>query len=168
MQLESMEDLIEFALQNLNFVLLVLVVLLLFANLFLECLLVLFKVISLVVEFVFESEEMLVKRNSVPKKSFISTSFVLLVDFSVFEQLDFVLHQDDLLLHIEDILLLEILDNLVFVLPLGLLLLHFMRPFEVRVALEFLVSDARLPIVLSCITGCPVTAVAGLLADSTV
>ena len=52
----------------------------------------------LVVEFILQSQEMFVKRNTVTEERFIAACLVLLIDFLVLEQLDFSLHDGDLTL----------------------------------------------------------------------
>ena len=72
-------------------------------HLFLGCSKLLFKRVLFVVEFIFQSEEVFVERDTVSEKRFIARSLVLLVDFSVFKQLYFGFHSCDLLLKVVDV-----------------------------------------------------------------
>ena len=67
----------------------------------------LLEVFLLVVEFVLQGQEMLVKRDAVTQERFIARGLVLLIDFTVLEQLDLLLHGGDLLVKIEDDILMD-------------------------------------------------------------
>ena len=53
-----------------------------------------------IVELVLQCQKVLVQRDPVSQQRFIAGSLVLLVHFSIFEELNFVLHKDYLLLHV--------------------------------------------------------------------
>ena len=60
------------------------------------------QLLLLVVELVFQGQEVLVQGNTVTQKRFIATCLVLLVDLLVLEHLDLVLHRSDLSMQIEN------------------------------------------------------------------
>ena len=97
---------------------------------------------------------MLVKGDSVAQQGLITASLVLLVDLTVLKELNLVLHEDHLLLHIQDILFLEVLGQLVACLSLGLLLLHLVRALQVRVPFVLFVSDACLLLIFVRVGPC--------------
>ena len=85
----------------------------------------------LIVEFVFKSEEMLVKRDTVTQESLITACLVLLVNFTVLKKLDFSFHQNNLSLHVQDVLLFEMLSHFILLEFITLPLLLFMTALEV-------------------------------------
>ena len=84
-----------------------------------------------IVEFILKCEEMLVERNTIPKKSLITASFVFLVNFAIFQQLYLSFHQYNLSLHIQDVLLFKCLSCLVLSLLVCPLLMHVMISLEI-------------------------------------
>ena len=72
---------------------------------------------------------MLIEGDSVSQQGLVTTGFVLLVHFPVLQQLDLVLHEHYLLLHIQDVLFLQVLCDLVLLGSECFLLLLFMAGF---------------------------------------
>lgn len=98
----------------------------------------LLKSVLLVVEFVFQSKEMLVKWDTISKECFIARSFVLLVNFSFLEQFNLMLHQINLLLQVCSILVFKLsflTINHLFAFALFHLVIVLL---EIIVSLEFL------------------------------
>lgn len=112
---------------------------------------VLLKFVLLIVEFVLKGEEMFVKWDAVPQERLITASFVLLVDLAILQQLYLGLHEHYLPLHVQDVLFLEVLSDLVLILLMRPLLLLFVTSLEVRVALELLIPDRSMLVILTCI-----------------
>lgn len=137
---KALIDLIELSLEYLNLVSLVLVGLFLLAVLLEEAGNELIELVLLVVVFVLEGEEVLVKRDAVSQEGLITASLVLLVYLSVLQEFYLRLHQHNLLLQVQDVLFFEILSNLVFSLLLSLLLLLLVTALEVGISLKFLVT----------------------------
>jgi len=140
-----------FGLEDLNLVLSWLVVLLLLLIFFLKLENILFEVMLLIVEFVFKSEEMLVKRDTVTQESLITACLVLLVNFTVLKKLDFSFHQNNLSLHVQDVLLFEMLSHFILLEFITLPLLLFMTALEVWIAFKFLITNSSMSIIFSSI-----------------
>ncbi len=68
----------------------------------------LFKSVLFIVEFILQSKEVFVERDTVSEERFIAGSLVLLVDFSVLKQLYFCFHGCDLLLKVVNVVELEL------------------------------------------------------------
>ena len=135
---QLVSDLLKLALKNLDLLHFVFIVVGLVFDVFLEVSENFFPLLQLSVILVLESDEMLVKWNSVSEEHLIAIGSVPLLDLSFFEQLQLLLHQDDLLFQLENILLLKLL---------GLSVLEFLALLgaeslllELRVALKLLVS----------------------------
>jgi len=109
MKNKSLVDLVELPLENLDLMSFILVVHLLLSDVLVQGAHVLVQLVPLIVELVLKRQEMLVEGNAVSKEGLITARFVFLIDFPVFEQLDLMLHQHYLLLHVQDILFLEVL-----------------------------------------------------------
>lgn len=76
-----------------------------------------FELLLLVVELVFQGQEMLVKRDSITEKRFITTGLILLIDFLIFEQLDLSFHGCNLLVEIKNDVIVDQSCFTVFLLP---------------------------------------------------
>lgn len=127
--------------ENIDPVEFMLIKLLILPNLLLQLLHELSHIILLVVVLILQSQEVLIEGNAVSEEGLVARRLVLLVDFSVLEQLDFVLQQHCLLLQVQDVLLLQSLRHLVLLFSQGPFLGLLVGPLQVRVALVFLVSN---------------------------
>jgi len=87
----------------------------------------LFKSILFVVEFILQSQEVFVERDTVSEERFIAGSLVLLVDFSVFKELYFCFHGCDLFLKVVNVVELKLVTFGAF----GLLALATLVPVVV-------------------------------------
>ena len=56
----------------------------------------------LVVEFIFQSQEVLIERDAITEQGFVPTSLILLIDFLLLQQLDLGFHSSDLLVQIQN------------------------------------------------------------------
>lgn len=100
-----------------------------------------FELLLLVVELVFQSQEMLVKRDSITEKRFIATCLVLLIDFLVFKQLDLSFHGRNLLVEIQNDVIMDQSCFTVFLLPAGELSDFISSLLQIGMTLEFLIND---------------------------
>ena len=80
-----------------------------------------------VVVLVFESQEVLIERDTISKQRFIAGRFIFLVNLSILELLDLQLHRRDLLLQVVDVLDVQVVSDFsvlgagrLFLLPLAL------------------------------------------------
>ena len=99
------------------------------------------QLLLLVIELVFERQEVLIEGNAVSQERLIAVGLVLLVDLLVLQQLDLGLHGGDLLVEVQDDV---VMDGIGFSAPLPLVSRLFdllCRLLEVRVTLEFLIDD---------------------------
>ena len=99
------------------------------------------QLLLLVIELVFERQEVLIEGDTVAQERLIAIGLVLLVDLLVLQQLDLGLHGGDLLVEVQDDV---VMDGIGFSasLPLMSRLFDFVcRLLKVRVTLEFLVDD---------------------------
>jgi hypothetical protein len=92
--------------ENLNLVVALLVRILLLFDFIFHSFDLLPEEVLFVVKFVFQSQEVLVEGDAVSQKSFIAAGLVLLINLFLLEQLDLVLHINDLFLEVEDVLFL--------------------------------------------------------------
>ena len=143
---ELARNLLVLLLENLDLVLLADVAVRVMLHLLLQRQSLLLERALLVVELALQGEEVLVERDAVAQKRFVTRSFVLLVDLAIFQKLDLRFHSSDLLLQIADVLLLNLLASGSICLPLNRLLLCFGLALEVGAAFELLVGNGALAV----------------------
>ena len=99
------------------------------------------QLLLLVIELVFERQEVLIEGDTVSQERLIAIGLVLLVDLLVLQQLDLCFHSGDLLVEVQDDV---VMDGIRFSASLPLvsrLFDFFCRLLKVRVTFEFLVDD---------------------------
>lgn len=114
---EAVQNLAIVILHDLDAVSLVLIGSLIILNILLHCTDTLLHILLLVVELIFEGQEVLIQRNAIAKQSFIATSLILLVDLLLLQQLDLGFHRGDLLVQIQNDV---IVDHICFSAPFSL------------------------------------------------
>jgi hypothetical protein len=124
-------EILKIDLRDLDLLLLLHVVLLFFLVLLIKLSDLLLQVVLLIVEFILKGKEMLVKRDTVPKESLITASFVLLINLAVLQKLDLRLHQHNLSLHVQNVFLFESFGSLVLSLLMSSLLMHVVIALQV-------------------------------------
>lgn len=111
---------------------------------------------------------MFIQGNTVAEKSFIARCLVFLVDFSIFQKLDFGLHRCDLLLEIVDVIELELVAFGAFGLFTFAALVSVVVTFKVRHAFEFLVAGECVVLfvkIATCVLDCITVAFAAVTGD---
>ena len=100
------------------------------------------QLLLLVIEFVFESQEVFIERDTVTEKRFIATSLILLVDFLVLEHFDLGLHGSDLLVEVQDDIIMDHICLSILLLPASKLSDLVSGLLQVGMTLKFLVDEA--------------------------
>ena len=83
---------------------------------------------------------MLIERNSISKKSFISRCFILLINFSFFQKFNFGLHNHNLFLEIENKLIVHSFGSLTSCFVLDSSLCCVVRTFQVWITFKLFLS----------------------------
>jgi len=149
----SVLNLAEIILHDLNTVSLVLIRSLVALNLVFSILNACLKFLLLIVELIFECQEMLIQRNTITEKRFIATCLVFLVHLLVFEKLDRCLHGGDLLVQVKDDIIVDF-SLLTNHLPTSRQLLNFVSGLgKVGVTFEFLINDGASGSLIDIIVG---------------
>ena len=100
------------------------------------------QLLLLVIEFVFESQEVFIERDTVTEKRFIATSLILLIDFLVLEHFDLGLHGSDLLVEVQDDIIMDHICLSILLLPASKLSDLVSGLLQVGMTLKFLVDEA--------------------------